>query len=212
MIEHIWFDTSGTLYHETPEFEAARDAYLYKNIARVTGEPDLQKVQREYKRLYERHASNSAVFQALGMPADYWQKKFEKFDSNSLLRPDVEILKTLQLLKARVPISVFTNLRVDKLKDMLRHLQIPLDYFTHVLSAVDAGRPKPDLAGFHKMVELSGASAGNILYVGDKVNKDIRPAKKVGMLTCLIWSESPEADFSIPSFGDLVEILDASSA
>lgn len=62
------------------------------------------------------------------------------------------------------------------------------------------GKPKPDLAGFRKMVELSGADAGDVLYVGDKVNKDVLPAKQVGMQTCLLWAESPEADFCARTF------------
>jgi HAD superfamily hydrolase (TIGR01549 family) len=207
MIEHVWFDTSGTLYRETPEFEKAHNEYLYKIMASVTGESNLQKLQTRYSDLIERHGSNSAVFQALGMPADYWQKKFEEFDANSLLKPNAEIIYTLSQLKERMPISVFTNLRVSKLQDMLNHLDIPIDYFTHVLSAVDVCKPKPDPEGFHKMVELSGISPDSILYVGDKVNKDIKPAKRVGMMTCLVWSQSPEADFSISSFPELLRVV-----
>jgi HAD superfamily hydrolase (TIGR01509 family) len=210
MIKEVWFDTSGTLYREDTEFEAAQSAYIYKQLSVVTGEADSEKMKALHDRLYEQHGSNSSVFQALGMPADYWQKKFEEFDTNALLEPNTEITETLRALKAVVPISVFTNLRAAKLKDMLGYLEIPLDFFTHVLSAVDVGKLKPDPAGFHKMVELSGAKPGETLYVGDKVGKDIRPAKQVGMVTCLVWSESPEADFCIASFPEILSIVSSS--
>lgn len=210
MIKEVWFDTSGTLYREDAEFEAAQSAYVYKELSVVTGDADLDKMKVLHETLYEQHGSNSSVFQALGMPADYWQKKFEEFDTNALLKPDKGIIETLKALKDVVPISVFTNLRGAKLEDMLNHLEIPLDFFTHVLSAVDVGSPKPDPAGFRRMVELSGAAAGETLYVGDKVGKDIRPAKQVGMMTCLIWSQSPEADYSVASFPEILDIVRSS--
>jgi len=207
MIKHVWFDTSGTLYRELPEYQAAHDDYLYKEMAAVTGETDIEKLKAQYADLYEQHGSNSAVFQALGKPVDYWQKKFEGFDSNSWLKPDPEITDTLRQLKDRLAISLFTNLRIGKLEDLLQDLEIPRQFFTNVLSATDVGKPKPDLAGFHKMVELTGVDAAEILYVGDKVNKDIKPAKKVGMITCLVYSYSPEADYSIDAFPELLKIV-----
>jgi FMN phosphatase YigB (HAD superfamily) len=207
MIKEIWFDTSGTLYRESSDFVAAQNAYLYQELRIITGEFDFEKLKDLHGRLYEQYGSNSSVFHSLGMPVDYWQKKFEEFDSNSLLRPDPTITNTLRLLTEIVPISIFTNLRSPKLADMLRHLEIPLDYFKHILSAVDGHKPKPDLSGFYKIIELSESKPGEVLYVGDKVNKDIRPANQVGLLTCLVWSKSPEADFSIFEFPELLNIV-----
>lgn len=123
------------------------------------------------------------------------------------MAPDPEVTETLRKLKDVVPISVFTNVRPAMLEDMLRHLAIPTDFFTHKLSAMEVGKPKPDLAGFYKMVELSGCDASEILYVGDKVSKDIVPAKRVGMQTCLLWAESSEADFCATAFPDLLDIV-----
>lgn len=209
MIKEIWFDTNGTLYRETPEFDDALKSYVYKELSVVTGETDLAKLKALHDELYGKYHSNSAVFQSLGMPADYWQDKFEEFDPNTLLRPDAEITETLRKLKDIVPLGVFTNARMYKLEDMLRHLEIPADFFAHKLSAIDVGKPKPDLAGFRRMIEMSGVPAGEILYVGDKVNKDILPAKQVGMQTCLLWAQSPEADYCAATFRELLDIVTA---
>lgn len=206
MIKEVWFDTAGTLYKETPAFDKALTEYIYQELGTVTGETDRGKLKTLHDDLYGRYHSNSAVFQSLGMPADYWQQKFEEFNPTGLLRPDPEITETLRQLKDLVPISVFTNLRMAKLDDLLQHLGIPAAFFTHKLSAADLGRPKPDPAGFRKMVELSGVAASEVLYVGDKVNKDILPAKQAGMQTCLLWAESPEADYCAATFSELLGI------
>ena len=66
---------------------------------------------------------------------------------------------------------------------------------------------KPALDGFHAMVERSRLSAGQLLYVGDRIDADIKPAKQVGIQTCLVWSESPEADYSFKHFEDLLTIF-----
>ena len=67
--------------------------------------------------------------------------------------------------------------------------------------------PKPNLEGFNKMIELSKEQPQNLLYVGDSIEKDIRPAKQVGIKTCLVWEKSTEADYSIMKFEELLTIF-----
>lgn len=52
--------------------------------------------------------------------------------------------------------------------------------------------------------------AGEILYVGDHVGKDIRPAKAVGLQTGLMWSQSNEADYSFDRFEDVLALFTGS--
>lgn len=67
--------------------------------------------------------------------------------------------------------------------------------------------PKPALEGFYKMVELSNVPAAEILYIGDDIGKDIRPAKQVGVQAGLMWKQSEEADYSFVNFEDIFKIL-----
>ncbi|MBI2009189.1 HAD family hydrolase [Candidatus Saccharibacteria bacterium] len=207
MIEHIWFDFGGTLYKETSKFNSIHDKHRYAIYAGLTNQPDLRIAKRNYDKLYKKYGSNSATFRSLGVPSDYWMKEFEKLDLADLLKPNSEIINTLRVIKERVPISLFTNIRPAKIEDMLGKLEIPVDYFTHMLSGDDVKERKPHLEGFHKMVSLSELPADKIMYVGDRIDVDIKPAKQVGMVTCLVWSTSSVADYSAPSFGDLWEIV-----
>jgi FMN phosphatase YigB (HAD superfamily) len=57
------------------------------------------------------------------------------------------------------------------------------------------------------MIQLSGVPEKHILYVGDSVEKDVLPAKEVGILSGLLWSVSPEADYCFTSFKEILGVL-----
>src|ERR1700683_4765352 len=105
MIRHVWFDVSGTLYRETPQFSCARDTCAYESFGQITGEQDLERIKQECDRLYRKYGSYSAMFQALGESSEYWQRTWGAFDANKLLYVDEEITDTLRQIKERMPIS-----------------------------------------------------------------------------------------------------------
>lgn len=118
--------------------------------------------------------------------------------------PDASIPRVLQKLKATLPISVLTNIKPGQILDTLK---IPSVWFSNILQAGDYKEPKPALDGFKKILELSGLPPEEILYIGDSVVKDIRPAKSLGIKTCLVWSTSPEADWSCEKFEEILGIV-----
>jgi FMN phosphatase YigB (HAD superfamily) len=64
----------------------------------------------------------------------------------------------------------------------LRELNLPYD----VLATSDEwGAVKPDVAFFDKLVEVSGHERDEIAYVGDRVDNDIAPAARAGLVT--VW-------------------------
>ncbi|AKU14759.1 HAD family hydrolase [Luteipulveratus mongoliensis] len=95
---------------------------------------------------------------------------------------------------------------------LLRGLELPTDM---VATSDDWGASKPDTAFFDHVVEAAPAAAGEILYVGDRLDNDIRPAAATGLLTALIrrgpWGtiqqDDPAAD-AIPTMriDSLVEL------
>lgn len=207
MLKHIWFDFGGTLYEETPTFNVAHDIFRFQLYADLKGLDNLEAAEQEYMRLYRQHGSNSAVFTALGKPSDYWMQALENLDFTKLIAPHPAVVPTLLALKEMLPISIFTNFKPHKIEALSEHLGILENWFTHIVSGDDVINRKPALDGFHKMIELSGVSPEHIMYVGDRVDVDIKPAKQLGMQTCLVYSKSEEADYSLQSFAELQEIV-----
>lgn len=206
IIKHIWFDLDGTLTVHTPEFHAAHNELRYKTYAEVMGKALDETTKRELETLYKQYGSNSAVFRSLGKPSDWWQHKFNTLDETKFFKPNQEIIDTLKQLKETVPISIFTNVKPERNLQTLKAVGIDPQWFTHMLTGDDIQERKPALEGFHLMVQHSNLPAENLLYVGDRVDVDIKPAKAVGMQTCLLYSEAAEADYCLKRFRELMDI------
>jgi HAD superfamily hydrolase (TIGR01549 family) len=207
MIRHIWFDVGGTLYEETSTFDAVHDALRYSTYADIVGEHDAERAKGSYGELYAQYGSNSAVFSSLGKPSDFWQNTFDSMNLADILTPNPTVSKTLEQLSNIMPVSLFTNFKPAKIENVLQLVGVRSDIFTNVISGDDVKKRKPDSEGFEKMVEVSGIPPNQLLYVGDRVDVDIKPAKAVGMLTCLIYQTSPEADYSILEFSELLSVV-----
>ena len=193
----------GTLYRETPAFNEIHDKLRYETYAAITGAP-LAEAEARYQELYARYGSNSAVFTSLGKPSDFWQRTFDNMDLAAVLEPDLTVTQTITELSKYVPVSLFTNFKKDKIEAVLKLLNISQGIFTFELSGDDITKRKPDLEGFEKMVGLSNLSPHELLYVGDRIDVDIKPAKAVGMKTALLWQTSAEADYSALDFTGLL--------
>lgn len=206
MIKHIWFDVSGTLAPDTEEYAKAHNALRYQTYADTVKKSVDDSLVAEYEELYKQYGSNSAVFRSLGLPSDYWQQHFNKLDKELYYKPDVRIYGTVKKLHDLLPISIFTNVTPEENTRTLKLLDIDIEWFTHIISGDDIQERKPALDGFHLMIEKSNLSSSEILYVGDRIDVDIKPAKQLGIQTCFVFGTTNEADFSCTQFEDILNI------
>jgi HAD superfamily hydrolase (TIGR01549 family) len=98
---------------------------------------------------------------------------------------------------------------------ILQALDLPVD----VIGTSDGwGVEKPSTAFFERIVAESGGHAERVLYVGDRLDNDIRPAQAAGMPTALIrrgpWAyilDDPDAvqrcTFRLDSLAELPELV-----
>jgi HAD superfamily hydrolase (TIGR01549 family) len=135
------------------------------------------------------------------------------------LYPDVR--PTLSGLQAKgIWVGVAGNQTV-RAGGILRSLDLPCDM---IATSDDWGVSKPDRGFFRAVVEAAPCAADEILYVGDRLDNDIRPAAAMGLQTALIrrgpWGviqqNDPEADqvptMRIDSLNELPERIDAFNA
>ncbi len=206
-IKHVWFGLDGTLTINTPEFHKIHNDLRYRTYSKTVKKPLTEELKQEYESLYKKHGGNSAVFCSLGFPSDYWQKHFNTLDEVKLYKPEPQVREALEKLKDMVPISIFTNFKPDKTLRILAVIEIKPAWFTYILTGDDVKARKPALDGFYAMIEKSKLPPAQILYVGDRINTDIKPAKSVGIKTCLLWDKSDEADYSFNNFEDIFKIF-----
>ncbi len=202
-IKHIWFDFSETIaYLKKDRHRRLR----YETYAQVLGKALNDALIAEYEQLYKKFDhSNAAVFRSLGQSSNFWSERVNWVDPNELYElADKNIPSVLQKIREFVPISIFSNIQLG---NILPAFNIKPEWFTYILSSGMVKEPKPALDGFYKMFELSGIPAEEILYIGDDVGKDIRPAKQVGIQAGLMWKKSEEADYSFENFESILEIF-----
>ena len=61
-------------------------------------------------------------------------------------------------------------------------------YFRGMIISEDVGLPKPDIRIFEHALAKTGAEPSRCLMVGDRIDNDIRPAKRCGMRT--VWLDN----------------------
>jgi FMN phosphatase YigB (HAD superfamily) len=73
--------------------------------------------------------------------------------------------------------------QTSRAEGILKSLNLPVDF---IGTSDGWGVEKPTLEFFGRAVEETGFPAERILYVGDRIDNDIRPAQAVGMATALL--------------------------
>ena len=102
-------------------------------------------------------------------------------------RTEPQTKETLAALKENgLKLGIVSNTFVHgtSLEKHLEQLGI-LDFFTARLYSYEFPFRKPDARIFKAAIERIGEPAENILYVGDRIDKDIKPAIKSGMSAVL---------------------------
>ena len=196
-IRHIWFDFTDTIASID---RSVLDGLIYTLYAEAKKQGITPALIEEYKAELKARKSNSAVFAALGFPAGYLSDRIND-RSGMYTLTDRHIPEVLQKLSALLPVSVFSN---SRLTTVLPQLDIKLEWFTHILGPDVVKNPKPAPDGFLKMVELSGIASRELLFIGDDVEKDLVPAKALGITTGLLWQKSDEADYCFEDFKDVL--------
>lgn len=97
------------------------------------------------------------------------------------LYPDARpCLAALRSQGLRVGLAGNQTARAERI---LRDLQLPVD----VIGTSDGwGVEKPDVAFFERVAAEAGQSPSRVLYVGDRLDNDIRPAQTAGLATAWI--------------------------
>ena len=120
----------------------------------------------------------------------------------------LDALPCLTALRAR-------GLRLGAAGNMFaRHEEFLRPHVDFVGSSERWGVEKPDAGFFAHVVEAADAPAEEIVYVGDRVDNDIVPARAAGLLAVRIRRgaharvESPDGIVTIGSLSELPEALD----
>ncbi len=157
----------------------------------------------------ERGEEHDALWGHLGIdkPRGWWHDITYELDD---LYPDaLDCLERVRELGLRVGI---VGNQTEALEAWARDSALPADVIS---SSASLGVRKPDPAFFEKVVELMKCRAGEVAYVGDRVDNDVLPAARAGLVAIHIrrgpWGRlqatPPEAVLKLDDLASLPEAL-----
>ena len=123
------------------------------------------------------------------------------------------VREVLDVLRGRYPLAVVTDAQSANARGELHKVGL-LGYFDPVVVSGDHGYRKPDRRLFQFALDGMNVAAGNTLYVGNDMYRDIFGAREAGMKTVMFDSDQGSKahpgcvpDHTITDFRDLPPIL-----
>jgi HAD superfamily hydrolase (TIGR01662 family) len=178
MIRSVWFDVGETLVDETREYGTWAD---WLEVPRHTFSAVFGAViatGRDYRETFQVFRPGFDLQSERQRRADRGQP--ETFGDEDLY-PDARYC--LEELRAGgLNVGVAGN-QTATAEGILRSLDLSVDA---IGTSATWGVEKPEPGFFARMVAEAGVPASQVLYVGDRIDNDIRPAQKAGLATVLI--------------------------
>ncbi|MHC4631840.1 MAG: HAD family hydrolase [Planctomycetota bacterium] len=135
---------------------------------------------------------------------------------SKIAKAEPDIKETVTALKnSGLKLGIVSNTFVNgsSLEKHLKQVGI-LDFFTVRLYSYEFDFRKPDIRIFQIAAERIGETLENILYVGDRIDKDVKPAVKTGMQAVLkaaytnVGKKVPEGAWKINRLCELPGLIE----
>ena len=170
-VKWLFFDVGTTLVDET-------EAYNHRIRDAIEG-TDITFEQFQEKRIFFAKQNLKGDLEAIKY---FGLEKTPCHKEDEVPYPDAE--DVLQYLRSHeYKIGVIANQSLGT-ADRLEKWGL-LKYIDIVAASTELGVAKPDRAIFDKALEMAGCKAQEAVMIGDRLDNDIIPAKKLGMKT--IW-------------------------
>lgn len=169
-IEWIFFDFGSTLVDETKAYE-----HRFREIAERAG-CSYEEVYQGALAFYKQNKKGDyEIAKKYGLEKPKWHKEDEFLYEG--------VPELLEQLSKQYKIGIIANQPLGT-EDRLKEFGI-LPYIDLVVASAEEGVEKPKLRIFEIALERSGCPAECAVMVGDRIDNDIIPAKKLGIHT--VW-------------------------
>jgi FMN phosphatase YigB (HAD superfamily) len=215
MIDAVVFDVGEVLVNETREYGTWADwlgipRHTFSSVfgAVIATGRDYREVFQYFRPGFDLDAERARRAEA-GQP-----EHFGEDDLYPDVRPAMAALKDMGLW-----VGAAGN-QTARAGGILRSLGLPADM---IATSDDWGASKPGMAFFRAVIDAAPCAADRIVYVGDRLDNDLKPAKESGMTTAFIrrgpWGyilgSHPDlekaADWRMESLAELPRLVSAAN-
>ena len=199
----IFFDIGSTLIDESECYKLR----YHEAVAGTTISPDdFEKKVIEFSKQNLKGDHEAIKYYCIELLP--WHKEAE--------RPFADTESVLKQLSAKGYRVGITANQSPGTKERLSNWGL-LKYFDIVLASAEEGVSKPDREIFHRALTAAKCLPANVVMVGDRLDNDIVPAKKVGMKTVWIKQglgglarpihKDEQADYEIENLSELLVLF-----
>ena len=199
-VEWIFFDVGSTLINERKVYE-----HRMRDMAEATNRAFEQIYDMAISFYKENKKGDLEVAKLLGLPKQKWY-----FDEEVLYE---DAIPCLEQLSKRYKIGIIANQALGTVERLQQHGI--LQFIDLVIASAEEGVAKPDPRIFQIALERSGCKPENAVMIGDRIDNDIEPAKRMGMKTIWIkqgfggfWNICKEDEAPDNIVNDLAELLE----
>ena len=207
-IKAVIFDVDGTLYR-SQEYERHLYHVIVKVISQFTG-LEIQQAAEKLRQQKHKHRTVSRSIESMGIDRYEFFNKLAEYAEPQLYIPrNPEVVDVLRELRRRgYKVALHTNSGRKLAEKVLAAIGVEEDCYDVLVSSDDA-EPKPSHDGYLLCVSKLGVKTHEALYVGDRPEVELKPAKEIGMKTALINSTSSEEyiDYNLRTLSDILNIL-----
>ena len=183
------FDLDNTLYPEAAGLWALIGERITDYVAGVTGLPTAEAFTLQKKWLYDHGITLSGLMKHHGTDPDHYHDYVHDVPLDDL-EPDPALAAALARLPGRR--LIFTNADAKHAARVLARLGIA-DLFDDVFHIASAEYwPKPSPESFDRIVASHGVTPATTAFFEDS-ERNLEPAKAIGMTTVLIGAHAPAA-------------------
>lgn len=200
-IKWLFFDLGSTLVDESEVYKSRCDyAIKQKNI----------NYEEFMAKVYEAAGTSPT---AIRSAAKYYDIILPEWD-NSLEKLYAGTKTVLETLSGKYKLGIIANQTAGTM-ERIEKWEIA-KYFDAVIASAEAGLAKPDLRIFYMALEQANCLPEEAVMIGDRLDNDIVPAKKIGMKT--IWvrqgfakyqsinNESERPNYIIDNIADILNL------
>ena len=201
-IKWLFFDVGSTIMNEQIAYEhRMRDI---ANVANISFEK-VYEIAMAYYKLNKK--GDLEVARELGVSLPKWYMEDEFLYDNAI--------QCFETLSKKYKIGIIANQSLGT-EERLGHQGI-LKFINLIVASAEEGVAKPDRRIFEIALERSNCKPVNAIMIGDRIDNDIIPAKRMGMNTIWIkqgfgqyWNikeEIEKPDFVINNLTELCNLL-----
>lgn len=206
-IQVIVWDIDGTLYQDLGELKIMMRDYLVE-IMIIKLKIDAEEAERLIAEHYQKLASTTRMLLKLGFNWEEIEERGQKHLEirKQFLKKDCQLVKMFRQLKHYRHLIATNNLELHA-RELVAHLGLKPEIFEEFFG-ITPEAIKPEPAFFQQILDYTRLPAKEHLFVGDREETEIMPAKKIGMRTAKAWAEeSMVADVCLPEVYAIVRLL-----